>query len=340
MINTKLILIEGISGSGKSSTAHYLSRQLNQNQIKNRWFHEEEKGHPLSYDRQKPLDPGIDRTRYFIENYPQQWADFAKKIEEYEGVCIVESFFTQFSLIPLIMKSYSKDSIMNFMKSLYQQIEPLNPIIIFNYYNDVKYGLDLNLTRRGKDWENWYLKNLSASAYAKENNLDGYATALSVMKSLSDNSKEFMNTIPNQVIELEISSQNWDQYYQYISEKLNILWYPENHPVDDFHKYSGLYQFTPPVSDPSETNSEEPPKEIIHNVHISNNRLCLDAFWPNLRLFPLADNLFSIEAFHFLIRFNMEADQVISFDFIENSPKPFLSTEDWKEEGFYTFYRI
>ncbi len=345
MINTKLILVEGISGSGKSSTAHYLSRQLDKNNIKNRWFHEEEKEHPLFYDRKKPMEPGIDRTEYFIENYPQQWANFAKQIEEYDGVCIIESFLTQFSLIPLIMKSYSEEKIQNFIKQLYLQIEPLNPVIVFNYYNDVKFGLDLNLSRRGKEWENWYLNHVASTPFAKENNLDGYNAALSVMQKLSDNSKEFMNTIPDQVIDIDISSQYWEEFHQRLSDHLSYQRYSENHPVEDYQKYCGIFKHIPSLPSPEEMEekgikSEDIPAEILNTVHICNNRLCLDAFWPNLKLIALDDNLFSIEAFHFLVKFNLDDEKVLSFDFIENNPKPFLSSEEHTEEECYRFNKV
>jgi len=34
MLNTKLILVDGMTGSGKSTTAHFIARQLEKNGIK------------------------------------------------------------------------------------------------------------------------------------------------------------------------------------------------------------------------------------------------------------------------------------------------------------------
>ena len=47
MIKTKLILVDGISGSGKSTTAHFIHRQIEKNGIKVKWFYEQEDNHPL-----------------------------------------------------------------------------------------------------------------------------------------------------------------------------------------------------------------------------------------------------------------------------------------------------
>ncbi|NOR44359.1 MAG: hypothetical protein GQ534_02145 [Candidatus Delongbacteria bacterium] len=42
-MKTKLIIVEGIAGSGKSTTAHYIARQLEKNEIKAKWYYEEER---------------------------------------------------------------------------------------------------------------------------------------------------------------------------------------------------------------------------------------------------------------------------------------------------------
>lgn len=95
MINTKLIFVDGISGSGKSTTAHYIARQLEKNGIKVKWFHEDERDHPL--DSMEEGDDKIDQqyiTR-FLEEYPKKWEKFINSIKNEEGVYIVESYLFQ-----------------------------------------------------------------------------------------------------------------------------------------------------------------------------------------------------------------------------------------------------
>ena len=49
-MNTKLILVEGIPGSGKTSTAEYISSYLNQKNIANELFKEGNLDHPADYE--------------------------------------------------------------------------------------------------------------------------------------------------------------------------------------------------------------------------------------------------------------------------------------------------
>jgi tRNA uridine 5-carbamoylmethylation protein Kti12 len=53
MIETKLIIVTGMSGTGKSTTARYISDLLNHNQIKHTYLHEECEKHPIRSDEFK-----------------------------------------------------------------------------------------------------------------------------------------------------------------------------------------------------------------------------------------------------------------------------------------------
>ncbi|MBO0992026.1 hypothetical protein [Bacillus sp. SD088] len=46
METTKLIMVEGIPGSGKSTTAQSISKSLDRMGFKHKWWYEEEQGHP------------------------------------------------------------------------------------------------------------------------------------------------------------------------------------------------------------------------------------------------------------------------------------------------------
>ena len=49
-IGSKLIIVEGLTGSGKSIMAHFIARQLQYNRIPASWVHEGEETHPILMD--------------------------------------------------------------------------------------------------------------------------------------------------------------------------------------------------------------------------------------------------------------------------------------------------
>lgn len=65
-MNTKLILIDGMPGSGKSTTGYFISERLNELQIPNRFYHELEENHPLRiYDRQFTSFTDLEESEWF-----------------------------------------------------------------------------------------------------------------------------------------------------------------------------------------------------------------------------------------------------------------------------------
>ena len=61
-VGSKLILVEGLTGSGKSIMAHMIARQLRHNGISATWIHEGELPHPLGIED----DPGSNLARLFF----------------------------------------------------------------------------------------------------------------------------------------------------------------------------------------------------------------------------------------------------------------------------------
>jgi thymidylate kinase len=78
MINTKLILVDGLPGSGKSTIAHFLARQMELNDIKVKWIYETIDDHPLEYHvKEFKLETFLDE---FESAYPDHLQKFIDQI--------------------------------------------------------------------------------------------------------------------------------------------------------------------------------------------------------------------------------------------------------------------
>ena len=150
MIKTKLILVDGISGSGKSTTAHYIARQLNRNGIKAKWYQEEEKNHPLhvNLSKQKKKENDVQYCNRFMIEFVKKWEKLVKKIQQDDTVYIVECFFFQYSLLQPIFMDLDKEVIKEFLHNIYNTIKSLNPALIHFYQEDVGKAMHRNWRRR------------------------------------------------------------------------------------------------------------------------------------------------------------------------------------------------
>ena len=119
MINTKLIFVDGIGGSGKSTTAHFIARQMEKNNIKAQWFHENEDDHPLKWPEKKENDTKYQLEKRRIETFPQQWKKMIDKFKNDDCVYIIESYLFQDVIWDLLVCHLPKEEIKFHLHELY-----------------------------------------------------------------------------------------------------------------------------------------------------------------------------------------------------------------------------
>ena len=93
----RLILVEGLTGSGKSTTAHFIARQLQANQFPAGWIHEGELAHPVLIDVETTIEQYMADTR-------DRWTAFAQQIAQSPEVVVVEASFLN-NLIETVIRS-------------------------------------------------------------------------------------------------------------------------------------------------------------------------------------------------------------------------------------------
>ena len=291
MLKTKLILVDGITGSGKSTTAHFIARQLTKNGIKTRWYYEEEKDNPISlvgFKKNKD-ESGNDYCNRYMKEIVKAWELFVKKIEKEREdiVYIIESFFFQDSLIEPISYDFDNKSTKEFSNKISNTMKNLNPVIIHFFQENVDKAMRRNWNRRGEQWKNWLIGREEKTPYSKKRNLKGPNATITMWNELTDISKELFNESDFQKIQIENSKQNWVKYRKDIIKFLKIEQHDEILFNDSYKQFCDKYIG----------------KGFLFNIHEKDERLCIDAFWPNLKLLSVSKKEFEIEGFPISIKF-------------------------------------
>jgi hypothetical protein len=97
MLNTKLILVDGLPGSGKSTTAQWLELQLRRNGFAAHWIHEANVPHPLWFggiDGSRFTLPDFERTTpgALIQSGLDKWRRFTDTVRASDTIYVVESY--------------------------------------------------------------------------------------------------------------------------------------------------------------------------------------------------------------------------------------------------------
>lgn len=305
MIKTKLILVDGITGSGKSTISHFIARQMQKNLIKVKWFHEDERKHPLRLYGEKYLrnkeESDIDYSRRIMIDYYSIWQNFIKKIKDDDIVYIVESFiFQDILFFPHFIYDIDRKKIKEFDHDVMDIIRSLDPVVIHFYQNDVELALKSNWKARGKSWSKSLIRSFGECQYCKNRHLKGESGVISLLKDFSDLTIELYNECNFRKIQIENSSHDWDKYRQQICDFLGIDNFQEEQDYKPFWNFCGDYLG----------------QGFICKIFQESGYLYMDGFWQGLKLLPITKNEVEVEGYPLRLKFSKK-NEVESFQFVE-----------------------
>lgn len=316
-MKSKLILVDGLTGAGKSTISHFIARQFQLNEHSIRWYQEEEKDHPLVlknlFDRSISPDA---RKEEFLSTYHQCWNKLYQKIKDSSGVTIIESYLFQYPLAFLMSAELEESEIAKIWKHLLDQVKELNPVMIYLYHQNVEDALRLNWKRRGEEWANWHISRMKDSRYAKSRNMDAETAIIDYYSNIQRVSLDLFYQYPAEKLIVDTTAQLWDNHRREIIDFLQIPLKEEILLRPQDQEITGHYQI-----------KLDDGNEMIYKIYIQDQRINIDAFWPQLKLVPVQGDEYFMEGYPFKFSFNRDEQGKISELQISNDF--FDQEEDW-----------
>nr|WP_279588838.1 hypothetical protein [Paenibacillus castaneae] len=208
-----MIIIDGIPGSGKTTTASSILERLEAQQINTRCYLEQEESHPLliaepkfdSFENEEEADQ-------FIHLLTSRFSHFVQhQLNSIHEVIIIESVLLQDAINVSHLMGMSHPKLLELCSRLQTILEPLNPILIYYYHMDVEGQWRFICSVRGNDWGPVSLHSDEDFKQAGE---------------VWDKSQTFVRAVVDQwnipKLIIENNDYHWDDYNQRI-----------NHFVDD-----------------------------------------------------------------------------------------------------------
>ena len=138
MIDTKLILIEGIPGSGKSTTAWKLSAEIRDSGKDCRCFLEWDDDHPIFIGYERDISEIVLSFREREGDILKQWEEFARGAQSKETISIIESRFWQTTMMLMYLSGYSEDGVIESNQRVVTAITELKPALIYLANDDIE----------------------------------------------------------------------------------------------------------------------------------------------------------------------------------------------------------
>jgi len=291
---TKLILTEGIPGSGKSTTAQLVARQLAKGGIPHRWWYEEECRHPVYtfQDREGLRRVVADLTsgnyRAVVAAALEQWRRFSEMVQRSGEVAIIDGClfgYLTWSLFPL---DVPEAEIRDYVWQVEAIIRPNNPCLIYFYQADVAGALRRICDRRGGDTEQGFIYRATDNPYGRRKGLagfDGMAAYWTDYRAITD--REF-DAADFHKLAIENGAGDWLAYYRQILEFLDLPDLPDvSIAAEHLERLVGTYRSV----------DDAVTRRCI--VRFEGERLVVDGVpqaWPSSPIVPESPLIFAVES--------------------------------------------
>jgi len=232
MIDTKLIIIDGIWGSGKTATLIVLSRHLNQCGIQSRTY--------------KDDDPHNSALREYFDAAPSEvdpnvdgWERFSEELRRSNEVAVMESGLFNCPMMSLLINGYNTNQIIDYCLRVFETVKESNPVILHLQHEDVSSSWSSVCEQRGSEWRQFMERQLHSWFPSQPPQYSVMDDFLYDLTSLSDRA---FGEWPGGKLALATPPDNWRDQYRKITDFLSLP--PIEPPGPSFDDHIGRYRET------------------------------------------------------------------------------------------------
>jgi len=230
MRETRLVFVEGLPGSGKSTTAQYVARRLQQAQAAAQLVAEVEPDHPLNVGG--ALHPAGTTTgeelfrRYTVEAYIaeslERWRAFVDTVVRLETVHVLDSYPYQNAARVLLQLDGSLEVIQSYAREVEDIVGPLAPALVYLQSVPSPEALATVSSTRGEAWTAYAIEVMTNGPYAQHRHLHGEAGAMAMLSAYHGLLQQLLreSTVPR--LELDGCSSDWHGCYRRIDDFLGL----------------------------------------------------------------------------------------------------------------------
>jgi predicted kinase len=222
-VGTRLILIEGMIGAGKSTTAERVAGRLSGRGEDARAFHEFAADHPIRTEAidllraaypepvWSPDDVGDDgRARDPGVYAPEQWGRLAERCLSRPQTVILESSFLQNSVLPAFVDGAPADRLTYIVTTIEQQMAPAQPLLVYLRPTDTAAAIERVHRLRGEPWSSWNAASVAAFPWARTRGLRGRQAVIELYHAWESVVQELYDRYPFPKLMIDDPHDDWD----------------------------------------------------------------------------------------------------------------------------------
>ena len=224
-IEHRLVIVEGIMGSGKSTTIRFIATSLEEANRQALPIPEATMPHPTCAfaELAHPYQPWLDVTpAELAEQSLSKWRSFVDSARAFDTVPILDGQFFHGDLTNLFLMEAGWATIAEYSRAVEKIIHALTPLLIYFYQKDVERALRAIAARRGDAWVKYQVDWKLQAPYSRRRGLGGLEGLIALYKDYRELTDELYAGLDLAKVAIENSQQDWPVYYEIISRELVV----------------------------------------------------------------------------------------------------------------------
>lgn len=218
----QLIVVDGLSGSGKTTTCRWLEQQLHQRQVTPHAIYEADVPHPLHWwhywDGVHHLAPDFDRVSaaQYMETSLKKWTQFIDDVRQSDEIVVVEGVFYCLAVWFFLQGDVAAHDIAAYIGQVEEIITPVAPFLIYLRQDRIPEHTRTVWSSRGARLEQELIANMERTHYFRRRQLRGFDGVIALWQDTQALTDELFTTHQIGKLAIEVTHGRWESSYQQI----------------------------------------------------------------------------------------------------------------------------
>lgn len=244
MRDTRLILVEGLPGSGKSTTAQWLCHLLEALGVRAAWHHEQDITHPVyRHDElQQATLAGAAACEAYHERARHRWQELAAAALATNTVTILDSSFLQAPIASMQLARCGEDAMARHVAATETLLASVNPVLILLRHTDTTEVYWRARLQRGP-WFEAFLAELVGGTHDEQ--ADPAARTALILDALHAHAAIVHGLaagVAMPSVQIDITSARWHEHRAQIADFIGVPSLDPHGSVENVNSFVGRYR--------------------------------------------------------------------------------------------------
>lgn len=221
----RLVIVEGIMGSGKSTTMRFITKSLQEANWPAVPIHERTEPHPVraTDELEHWFQPWIDATPAQLSaRSVNKWASFVGASQADGAVRIMDGQLFHGDFTNLFLMEADSATLANYVQAVATTIASLNPLVVYFRQEDVEQAIRRVCEERGDDWVAYQVNWKLATPYGTRRKLAGLEGLITLYEDYRRLTDKLFEILLLDKLEIENSRHEWPAYQVCILQALGL----------------------------------------------------------------------------------------------------------------------